>query len=136
MTSEIMPSEAAAELPEGLEPYRQTDVFTEVSIPAGLLKDHCTKPGVWGLIQVAEGRLRYCVTDPRRVGAELILTPESRPGVVEPTILHHVMPLGPVRFHVQFYRQLSEAVPLCRFEELATRENRLRSGATAAEPQD
>lgn len=78
-----MPSEAAAELPEGLEPYRQTDVFTEVSIPAGLRKDHCTKPGVWGLIQVAEGRLRYCVTDPRRVGAELILTPESRPGLVE-----------------------------------------------------
>src|SRR3546814_9654509 len=105
-----------------LEPYRQTDVFTETSLPAGLRKDHCTKPGVWGLIQVAEGRLRYCVTDLRRVGVDLVLTPESRPGVVEPTILHHVVPLGTVRFHVQFYRQIPEAAPLCRYEELATRE--------------
>src|SRR3546814_20735801 len=40
----------------------------------------------------------------RRVGVDLVLTPESRPGVVEPTILHHVVPLGTVRFHVQFYR--------------------------------
>lgn len=134
MTGEIAPSESAAELPEGLEPYRQTDVFTETSLPAGLRKDHCTKPGIWGLIQVAEGRLRYCVTDPRRVGAELILTFESRPSVVEPTILHHVVPLGPVRFHIQFYRQIPEAVPLCRYEELATQENRLRSDAAAAKP--
>lgn len=112
MTGESVPSESPAELPEGLEPYRQTDVFTEDSLPAGLRKDHCTKSGVWGLIQVAEGRLSYRVTDPRRVGEDLILTPESRPGVVEPTILHHVVPLGPVRFHVQFYRQIPEVVSL------------------------
>jgi|GEM_PF-248718 len=130
------PLQNAAELPAGLEPYRQTDVFTEDSIPAGLRKDHCTKSGVWGLIQVAEGRLRYCVTDPRRVGVELILTPESRPAVVEPEILHHVVSLGPVRFHVQFYRQPVESVPLCRFEELATRENQRRGDAAATEPQD
>lgn len=136
MTSESRPSESPAELPEGLEPYRQTDVFTETSLPAGLRKDHCTKPGVWGLIQVAEGRLRYCVTDLRRVGVDLVLTPESRPGVVEPTILHHVVPLGTVRFHVQFYRQIPEAAPLCRYEELATRENRLRGNTAGTEPQD
>ncbi|CAN5340184.1 hypothetical protein BH10PSE13_BH10PSE13_09250 [soil metagenome] len=105
MTTAGAPSKSPTELPAGLEPYRQTDIFTEASLPAALRKDHCTKPGTWGLVQVAEGRLRYCVTDPRRVSSELILTPESRPAVVEPTILHHVVPLGPVRFHVQFYRQ-------------------------------
>jgi tellurite resistance-related uncharacterized protein len=92
------------QIPKGLVPYRQTDMFTEGSLPAGLRKDHCTKSGVWGLIQVAEGRLRYCVTDTRRMRTEIILTPESAPGVVEPTILHHVVPLGAVQFQVQFYR--------------------------------
>src|SRR3546814_11784361 len=79
---------------------------------------------------------RSCVTDLRRVGVDLVLTPESRPGVVEPTILHHVVPLGTVRFHVQFYRQIPEAAPLCRYEELATRENRLRGNTAGTEPQD
>jgi len=55
---------------------------------------------------------------------------------VEPTILHHVVPLGTVRFHVQFYRQIPEAAPLCRYEELATRENRLRGNTAGTEPQD
>src|SRR3546814_15207816 len=102
-----------------------SDLFTETSLPAGLRKDHCTKPGVWGLIQVAEGRLRYCVTDLRRVGVDLVLTPESRPGVVEPTILHHVVPLGTVRFHVQFDRQIPDATPICRYENMDTRENKI-----------
>src|SRR3546814_14405468 len=90
---------------------------------------------LWGLIQVAEGRLRYCVTDLRRVGVDLVLTPERRPGVVEPTILHHVVPLGTVRFHVQFYRQIPDAAPLCRYEELAPREHRLRGTPAGSEPQ-
>jgi tellurite resistance-related uncharacterized protein len=91
-------------LPAGLESYKRTPTFTEASVPAGLLNDHSTKDGTWGLIHVEEGRLRYVVTDPRRPSAERILTPDSAPGVVEPTILHHVEPIGAVRFHVEFLR--------------------------------
>jgi len=92
------------ELPGGVEPYKRTATFTEASIPAGLLANHCTKQGTWGLIHVEKGRLRYVVTDPRRPPIDEILASDTRPGVVEPTILHRVEPLGAVAFYVEFYR--------------------------------
>lgn len=92
------------ELPAGLEAYRRTESFTETTIPASLLQAHHTKPGVWGLIHVADGLLRYRVTDSRRAKLDTILTSDTRPGIVEPTILHNVEPLGHVRFHVEFLR--------------------------------
>lgn len=95
---------AALDLPDGLAPYRRTAEFASETIPAALLRDHSTKPGVWGLIHVADGALRYSVTDPRRQPGERLLLPGEPPGVVEPTILHHVALIGPVRFHVEFWR--------------------------------
>lgn len=91
-------------LPDGLEPYKRTPTFTEDTVPAGLLSEHSTKDGVWGLIKVEEGSLRYVVTDPRRAPTQTLLTPEGEFGIVEPTILHRVEPIGAVRFHVQFLR--------------------------------
>lgn len=80
-----------------------SDRVTEDTIPAGLLNDHQTKEGTWGLICVEEGELRYIVTDRRRTPSEMVLSRGAPPGVVEPTILHHVEPMGAVRFHVEFY---------------------------------
>lgn len=91
-------------LPADARPYRRTATFTQASIPAGLLKAHTTKPGTWGLINVLEGRLAYRIRDPRRPPSEAVLTASTSPGVVEPTILHEVEPIGPVRFYVEFYR--------------------------------
>jgi len=122
------PVAPATSLPEGLEVYSRTGTFTEDTVPAKLRQDHSTKAGSWGLIRVEQGVLRYRVTDPRRRPGERDLTPETEPGVVEPTILHHVEPVGPVRFHVEFLRQPTASVPLCRHEELAERENQKRSG--------
>jgi tellurite resistance-related uncharacterized protein len=119
------PVVAATQLPEGLEPYSRTASFTEETLPAGLRKDHTTKAGSWGLIRVEQGVLRYRVTDPRRVASDQELAPDTSPGVVEPTILHHVEPVGPVRFHVEFLREAT--IPLCRHERLAEQENRTRS---------
>ena len=99
-----MTGPAATSLPEGAEHYRSTADFTEASLPAALRRDHATREGAWGLIRVAAGRLAYRVTDARRVPAERVLTPEAPPGVIEPAILHHVEPIGPVRFRVEFYR--------------------------------
>ena len=42
-------------LPPEVKPYRRTPEFTESTIPAGLLKGHTTKPGVWAMIHVLEG---------------------------------------------------------------------------------
>lgn len=92
-------------LPNDLESYRKTEIFTEETVPAGLLRAHNTKPGTWALIHVVEGRLLYRVTDERAEPSERVLTPGEPPGVVEPTVPHEVRPLGPVRFQVEFFRR-------------------------------
>lgn len=91
-------------LPADVQPYARTAEFTEGTVPAGLLRAHTTKAGAWGLIRVLEGCLAYRITDPRRPVSETLLTPETGPGVVEPTILHEVEPRGAVRFFVEFHR--------------------------------
>lgn len=97
-------SAPATNLPDELECYKSTDTFNEESIPAALLKDHATKAGVWGRIVVESGQLCYRVTDPHRTALETVLLADGVPGVVEPTVFHHVAPLGPVRFRVEFLR--------------------------------
>jgi tellurite resistance-related uncharacterized protein len=86
------------------EPYKRTPVFDENTLPTGLRREHRTKPGVWGIIRVLEGRLRYRVLDP---ASETILDP-GNPGLVRPDEPHLVEPLGPVRMQVEFYNQPPE----------------------------
>lgn len=88
-------------LPENVTAYKKTSEFDEASVPKALLKTHQTKEGVWGKIVILEGKLQYTINEPET--EELVLT-ENIYGVVEPTILHEVKPLGKVRFYVEFYR--------------------------------
>lgn len=92
------------ELPPAAKPYRRTSVFNENTLPAGLRREHRTKPGVWGVIRVLDGRVRLQVLDPI---SEVILEP-GHPGLVLPDQPHRVEPLGPVRMRVEFYRQLPD----------------------------
>jgi tellurite resistance-related uncharacterized protein len=103
---------APAALPPDCEAYRSTPVFTEATVPPGLLRAHRTAPGVWGLIRVIEGRLLFRVLDPP---SERVLDPTAEPGLVEPGVPHEVAPLGPVRFQVEFHRiaKAAEAAPGC-----------------------
>lgn len=94
----------SARLPSHVRAYKRTPSFNEKTVPAGLLGEHSTKDGTWGLIRVEEGELRYIVTDPRRPTTTELLSPSGEPGVVEPTIVHRVEASGPVRFHVEFFR--------------------------------
>lgn len=96
---------AIPKLPDDAVLYRQTAVFTETTIPAGLLGDHRTKEGTWGVIRVLEGKLTYRIRDKRCALLEFLLTPTTIPGVIEPTITHEIEPCGPVRFFVEFYRR-------------------------------
>ena len=98
-----------AGIPSTVQPYRRTPLFTESTVPNGLLRDHTTRPEVWGLIHVQEGKLNYHVTDPRRPASTTLLTPDTAAGLVEPTIKHHVEPLGAVKFFVEFNREETKA---------------------------
>ncbi len=92
-------------LPAHVRPYKKNAVFDETTMPAGLRRRHCTKPGVWGLIRVIDGRLRYRVLD---TGAESILDREHC-GVARPAQMHEVEPLGPVRFFIEFHSATAAA---------------------------
>lgn len=77
----------SSQLPPGLTCYRQTSAFNVETVPKPLLSTHTVKSGVWVLLKVVRGQVRYCLD-----GA----TPEStliEPGgtvVIEPEAPHHV----------------------------------------------
>lgn len=87
-------------LPQDVAAYKRTTVFTEATIPKGLLNDHATKEGVWGVIHVTEGQLRYRV--PGRKIDEVLSPAQS--GIIRPTEIHRVEPIGKVSFFVEFHR--------------------------------
>lgn len=87
-------------LPAEVQAYKRTGTFDEDSVPAGLLKDHRTRAGVWGRIVIETGTLEYSFGEPRR---SFVLSPE-RPGIVIPEVPHQVTLREPVRFHVEFLR--------------------------------
>ena len=89
-------------LPRSAVVYTRTVEFSESTVPTALLRRHTTKPGVWGRIRVVAGSLRYRILAP--TVTDHILSPE-RPGVIEPEVPHEVLPLGPVRFYVEFLRE-------------------------------
>lgn len=89
------------DFPDNVSAYKRTPEFSETSIPKGILNDHNTKDGVWGKIVILEGKLEYIIQEPKK---ESIVLSTEKFGVVEPTIKHHVKPLGNVKFYVEFYR--------------------------------
>jgi len=82
-----------------LAPYRSTPVFDETTLPEALKREHRTKDGVWGVIRVLEGELKFVLAES---GTETILTPD-RPGLVQPQQTHRVEPLSKLRMQIDFY---------------------------------
>ena len=89
-------------LPANVRATKRTPEFTEASIPAGLLRDHATKPGVWGVIHVLDGELEYHILEP--IQEYHTLRPGMQ-GIVEPAMKHQVAAPGTVRFYVEFHAE-------------------------------
>ena len=95
-------------LPSELVLDRTTDVFTEVTVPAGLLRAHRVARGVWGRLVVREGRLRFVWeagdaddADDADDPVELV---EGDSVVIPPEVPHRVEPAPGCRFVVEFHR--------------------------------
>lgn len=86
--------------PSGLTGYKNTPEFTEITVPDALLRDHATKQGVWARLHVIEGRLLF--VDQEGAGEFTLETGQHE--IIFPERLHHVAPLGQVRFFVEFCR--------------------------------
>ncbi|MFA5631475.1 MAG: DUF1971 domain-containing protein [Porticoccaceae bacterium] len=99
MSSSDYQSRHPGALPAGLKAYRRTDVFNEETLPAALRKSHAVKEGVWALLHVLEGRLRYRVPS---WNYDEILEPDA-PGIIAPQVEHFVEPQGKVRVFIEFH---------------------------------
>eukprot|EP00532_Pseudo-nitzschia_australis_P008665 CAMPEP_0168177906 /NCGR_PEP_ID=MMETSP0139_2-20121125/8764_1 /TAXON_ID=44445 /ORGANISM="Pseudo-nitzschia australis, Strain 10249 10 AB" /LENGTH=201 /DNA_ID=CAMNT_0008097109 /DNA_START=104 /DNA_END=709 /DNA_ORIENTATION=+ len=118
-------------LPKNAVKYSQVpkegNVFTETTIPKGLLNRHNTKAGTWGVIKILKGSLHYNIeagnisNSIKKEGNEdeinngereqkmqlikFILNSDSD-GIIEPERLHEVAPVDgeEVEFVVEFHR--------------------------------
>lgn len=82
-------------------PYAASPVFDEETLPDALRNDHRTKAGTWGLLRVLEGEVRLIFTDPH---AEQRVT-AAQPAIIPPQETHYVVPVGPMRMQVEFFRE-------------------------------
>eukprot|EP00929_Paragymnodinium_shiwhaense_P068689 TRINITY_DN34593_c0_g1_i1.p1 TRINITY_DN34593_c0_g1~~TRINITY_DN34593_c0_g1_i1.p1 ORF type:complete len:154 (+),score=24.21 TRINITY_DN34593_c0_g1_i1:48-509(+) len=94
-------------LPSTVQKYSQVPpngkCFTANKIPKGLLRQHNTKVGTWGVIRVKQGRLRYQINEPT---VQIFELDSQVPGVIEPQIYHEVAALSDdLEFVVEFYRE-------------------------------
>ncbi len=89
------------EPPEAAVRYKSTPIFTELTIPKALRREHSTKPGVWGRIRVLEGNLLYEVLAPEL--QSFSLDSESKAFIV-PEVPHRVEKIKRVIFKVDFLR--------------------------------
>jgi len=79
--------------------------YTKGTFPAGLIKEHTTKAGTWGIVRVSTGRLQYTIKSPGAEEEEVIYLDASSPGVIEPQVPHELLPLSEdVAFTVEFYK--------------------------------
>ena len=96
-----------ASLPKDVVKYSQVPKgksFTRTTIPKGLLKQHNTKKGTWGVINVSSGRLRYIVNEGPHAGVYDL--DRNTKGIIQPQVYHSVAPIDneDVNFVVEFYR--------------------------------
>lgn len=89
-------------LPQDVSPYLKTKVFSNDSIPKGLLKDHSTKAGSWGILNVTAGKLHYTILENEtRTEFQLDL---KHPGIIAPEQLHFVRMEKSTKFFIEFFR--------------------------------
>lgn len=87
-------------LPSGLTLVRTTKMFTDETVPDGLLTAHRLAPGVWGRLRVEAGPVVFVLEDSQERRS---LGPGDAQ-VIEPDVAHHVEPGEGARFVVEFHR--------------------------------
>jgi len=89
------------ELPDGLEKYAETPVFTDKTVPLKLTNLHDTKVGVWGKLRVHKGALDYIIPGPPQESKKVS---QGEYAIIEPRVLHKVTLEEQTEFSVEFYK--------------------------------
>jgi hemoglobin len=101
MTTNVTHPNIPSNLPDGVEHYSSTKVFTDETVPVALTSTHETKAGSWGLLKVLEGRLTFTLV---AVPDSPVTLEGGQSLVIEPATPHFVTPQGPAQFQVDFYK--------------------------------
>jgi tellurite resistance-related uncharacterized protein len=87
------------ELPEGLEVQRSTPTWSGQTMPGGLRRDHRIAAGMWGVLCVEAGEVRFIADcDPP---IDVIVRPDA-PQPIPPEVPHRVEADGAARLHIDF----------------------------------
>jgi tellurite resistance protein tehB len=99
------------QIPENFYRYKQTDIWTNETIPEAILNKHNTKAGVYGKILVLEGALAYTAFKDTKgeVDYKAVIKAGSH-GVSAPQQWHKVEPIGETKFLVEFYQEKPENI--------------------------
>ncbi len=89
-------------IPDDFVPYRTVGPFDQDSVPKGLLRDHNTKAGVWGRLDVGSGHVTYVITEPGFESEHELSS--NRPAIIVPEQKHHLKLTCDVMFHITFFR--------------------------------
>ena len=89
-------------LPDDVRLTRTSPLWTESTVPAGLLSAHRIADGVWGRLVVSAGELTLVFEDDPD-GAHPLAAGDS--AIIPPARPHHVVLDGRVEFSIEFHRQ-------------------------------
>ena len=95
-------------LPADAESYRALGPFTLETIPKGLWREHNLKEGVWAVLSVQQGQIRFCWDD-EQGGAHLL--GQGMRFLIPPTIPHHLEQMEPVIISLTFWTVSTKTVP-------------------------
>lgn len=88
-------------IPSGMAVYKRTAEFAKDTVPAALLREHCITDDVWAKLVVLYGAITYRILEP---DVEETVLLHGQCGVIEPNVLHEVVPHEEVCFFLEFYR--------------------------------
>ncbi len=91
-----------ASLPEGLEPYAESPLFTETTLPEKLRSLHALKAGTWGKLMILAGSVDY-VED--AAGSLRTTLSEGDSLAIPPQVGHHLELRGSLSCKIVFHRQ-------------------------------
>lgn len=86
------------QLPDSVEPYARSPLFTAQSVPQKLLSTHDLKVGAWGRLNVTRGTVKYFITG--RDESHLITAPEIH--IIPPQERHYIEPSDDAEFFIEF----------------------------------
>lgn len=87
-------------IPGKLSLYKKTKVFSNETVPEALKKNHKIIPGSWGRLVIQEGELILKFNNKN----ESFLITKTRPGIIEPEVMHFIELKGKVSFYIEFYK--------------------------------